>query len=291
VPVVVTGATGGVGRVLVPMLAARGEVRAVVRRRSPSADALRSTGAKVASCDLADTAMLAVVMSGAHTVVHLAGGLDQPEDASFEAANFGTVRDALEAAAEAEVARFIFLSYPGASPSASNPYLLAKGRAEEDVRASDLDHVILRSTHVYGRGQRWLEEMQTAARRPLAAVVIGPGTQRIAPAFVDDVARTIVAADDRASSVQGTFALQGPDEVTADGLADLLAGRRRRKVHLSPAAAARVTRVLGSPMARAALEILAADSVADASDAAAEFRVARTALRPGLIESGAPPGR
>jgi uncharacterized protein YbjT (DUF2867 family) len=290
VPVVVTGASGGIGRVVVPMLAARGEVRAVVRRNTGS-EVLRSTGAKVARSDLADTATLATVLDGAHTVVHLAGGLDQPDEAAYEAANLGTVQDTLEVAIDAGVRRFVFLSYPGASPAAANPYLRAKGRAEAAVADSGLEHVVLRCTHVYGPGQRWLRETRAAANRPLLALVIGSGAQRLGPAFVEDVGRAIVAADDRASSIQGTLGLQGPDELTADDLADILAGRRRRKLHLGPAAAHRASRVLGRRISPAALEILAADSLADAPDAAEEFHLSRTGLRAGLIRSGVLPGR
>jgi uncharacterized protein YbjT (DUF2867 family) len=291
VPVVVTGATGGVGRFLSPIVAERGEVRAVVGPRSPAADALRTTGAKVAACDLADTATLAVVMEDAHTVVHLAGSLDLPDQPAYEAANHGTVVDTLDAAGEAGVRRFILLSYPGASADAENPYLRSKGRAEDAVRASNLEHVILRCTHVYGPSQRWLTEMRLAADRPFAAVVVGSGDQRIAPVFVGDVAAAILAADDRASSVEGTFGLQGPDTLTADDLVDVLAGRRRRKVHVGPAVAHRASRLLGRPVSRVALEILAADSLADAPDAATEFGIARTPLAEGLEASGVRLGR
>jgi uncharacterized protein YbjT (DUF2867 family) len=289
VPVVVTGAGGGIGRVVVPMLAARGEVRAVVRR-NVGAEELRSAGAKVAACDLADTATLVTVLDGAHTVVHLAGGLDLPDEAAYDSANLTTVRDTLEASVDAGVRRFMLLSYPGASPAAANPYLRAKGRAEAAVADSGLERVVLRCTHVYGPGQRWLRETRAAATRPLLALVIGSGAQRVAPVFVDDVGRAIVAADDRAASVEGTFGLQGPDELTADELADALAGRRR-KLHLSPGAAHRASRLLGRPASMTALEILAADSVTDAPDAAAEFRLSRTALRAGLIRSGVLTGR
>ena len=289
-PVVVTGAGGGIGRVVVPMLAARGEVRAVVRRNA-GAEELRSAGAKVAACDLADTVTLATVLDGAHTVVHLAGGLDLPGEAAYEAANLTTVQDTLEASVDAGVRRFVLLSYPGASPAAANPYLRAKGRAEAAVADSGLERVVLRCTHVYGPGQRWLRETRAAATRPLLALVIGSGAQRIAPVFVDDVGRAIVAADDRAASVEGTLGLQGPDELTADELADVLAGRRRRKLHLSPLSAHRASRILGRPVSMTALEILAADSVTDAPDAAAEFHLLRTNLRAGLIRSDVLAGR
>jgi uncharacterized protein YbjT (DUF2867 family) len=291
VPVVVTGPTGGVGRFLVPILAERGEVRAVVRRRSGATEGLRSAGAKVAVCDLADTSTLATVMGDAHTVVHLAGGLDLPDESAYEAVNHGTVADALEAAEQASIRRFIFLSYPGASSSAENPYLRAKGRAEDAVRASRLEHVILRCTHVYGPSQRWLTEMRAAAERPIAAVVVGPGDQRLAPVFVGDVAAAILAADDRAASVEGTSGLQGPEVLTADRLVDVLAGRRRRKVHVGTAVAHRASRLLGRPVSRVALEVLAADSLSDGPDAAAELGIARTTLAEGLAASGLRAGR
>jgi uncharacterized protein YbjT (DUF2867 family) len=289
VPVVVTGANGFLGRATVRLqLAGGAEVRAVVRRRD-SAEDLRALGAKVAVTRLDDTPTLATVMDGAHTVCHLAGNLDLPDEETYLKENAGTARDALAAAGEAGVTRILLVSYPGASPGSPNAYLRAKGLAEEAVRSSGLEHVILRCTHVYGPGSRWLAETASSARRPLAAVVVGAGSQRLAPVFVDDVARALAAADDRADRVEGTFALQGPDEVTADRLADLLAGRRRRKVHLSPGAARRTARFLGRRLSPTMLEILAGDSLSDAPDAAAEFGLRRIPLAEGLAASR--PGR
>lgn len=285
-PVVVTGASGGIGGVLVPMLVERGEVRALLRNAA-GADALRSVGAKVAVADLADTATVATAMQGAHTVIHLAGGLSLADDDAYDPVNLGTARDALQAATEADVMRFLLLSYPGASPDSPNAYLRAKGLAEEAVRESGLQHLILRSTHVYGPRQAWLDGMRAAASRPVAATVVGTGRQRIAPVYVEDVARALVAGDDRAGAVEGTFGLQGPEEVTADELVDLLAGRRRRKVHLAPGAARRAARLMGQRLSHTMLEILAGDSLADAPDAASELGLSLTALRDGLAASGA----
>ncbi len=278
-PVVVTGASGGVGRTLIPLLAARGEVRAVVRSRA-GAVALEGTGAKVAVVDLQETSTLRVVMDAAHTVIHLAGGLDLPDDAAYEAANLGTVRDALEAAVDAEVSRFILLSYPGAAAGSENAYLRAKGSAEEAVRDSGLEAVVVRATHIHGSGQRWSDEMRAAATRPVAAVVVGPGTQRVAPIHARDVAEVLAAADDRTRGLVGTFAVGGPNVLTVDDVVDRLAGRRRRKVHLSPRSAARAARLRGRRLHPALLEVLAADSLPDAPDAATELRVPLTPFAP-----------
>lgn len=283
-PVVVTGASGLVGRHAVPALARRSpEVRAYVRRPEAAA-ALRALGAKVAVGDIRDTDTLEVVMRGAHTVCHLVGGLAEADPRALEETNLGSVRAVVTAARRARVQRLLFLSYPGASPAAANPYLRAKGRAEDAIRGSGLAHAIIRSTHIYGPGSEWLRFVLLQARA-WPALVLGTGRQVAAPVFVRDVAAVLAAADDRALLSSGTWGLEGPDRVTMDGLVDLVTGGRRPKVHLAPRAMARLGRLLGRRVSAAALEVLAADSVADAPDAAAEFGVPLTALRGGLAQS------
>jgi nucleoside-diphosphate-sugar epimerase len=147
-----------------------------------------------------------------------------------------------------------------------------------------VEHAIIRCTHIYGRGSRWLEAMRAAARRPIATVV-GPGTQRLAPTYVGDVAAVLAAADDRATGVGGTFGLEGPDEITADSLIDLLAGHRKRKLHLSPRAAHLGARAVGEQLSAALAEVLSSDSLADAPSAADEFGVKRTPILEGLEAS------
>ena len=85
------------------------EVRGYVRRPE-AADALRELGAKVAVGDIEDVETLTTVMAGAHTVCHLVGGLDLPDDQAYERSNVGSVRSVLEAAGGrpvAEVARLV----------------------------------------------------------------------------------------------------------------------------------------------------------------------------------------
>jgi NADH dehydrogenase len=283
-PVVITGASGLVGPHAVRALAAASpEVRAVVRRPA-SAAALRALGAKVAVGELSDQDTLAAVMRGAHTVVHLAGGLDVPDDRAFEAANLTTTEDALHAAVEAKVRRFVLLSFPGASPDSPNPYLRAKGLAERAVAASGLEFAVIRSNHVLGPGGAWVGALVRQARsRP--ALVVAPGTQTMAPVFVEDVAAILAAADDRSGLASGTWSLDGPERVTADELTDLVAGRHRHAVHVRPATLARLARIGRRPVSTVMLEVLAADALGDAPDAASEFRIELTPLRAALERS------
>jgi uncharacterized protein YbjT (DUF2867 family) len=250
-------------------------------RRAGAAEGLRRLGAKVAVGEIEDVETLGVVMRGAHTVCHLVGGLDLPDDPAYERANVRSVEAVLRAAEAARVVRVLFVSYPGASPDAPNAYLRTKGLAEDRVARSGLEYAIVRCTHVYGPGSGWLERTRELARG-WPAVVLGPGTQVVAPVLVSDVAAVLAAADDRSQRTSGTWGFEGPDRVSADGFADLLAGRPRRKLHLRGAAAGRLARLTGKRVSATALEILESDSLADAPDAAAEFGVTRTPLREGL---------
>jgi NADH dehydrogenase len=284
VPVVITGASGLVGPSAVRALAGGSpEVRAVVRRPE-AAPPLRELGAKVAVTELSDADTLTAVLRGAHTVVHLAGGLDLPDAEAFDRANLGTTVAVLAAASAAGVRRFVFLSFPGASPDSPNAYLRAKGLAERAVAASGLEFAVIRSNHVLGPGGTWAAAL---ARQALGhpSIVVGRGTQVLAPVFVDDVAAVLAAADDRSGLASGTWSIDGPSRVTADELTDLAAGRRRRKLHLGPGAVARLARLTRRPVSPTTLEVLAADAVADAPDAAAEFAVTLTPLAEALTRS------
>lgn len=260
-PVVLIGADAPVGSALVPRLIAKGsEVRAVVSGQAV-ADRLRELGAKVAVGDATNPDLLPAVLRDAHTVCHLVDGLFLGEE-EYLPVIAGTTEAAVEAAQEAGVTRLILLSYPGADAGSSNAYLRAKGMAEETVRASGLERVVLRSTLVVAPGVRWPQ-------------ALGGRSHRLAPVFVDDLTEVLAAADDRAQPVDGTFGLQGPDTVTARELAVLLGEGRLRRVRLKK-----------PRVSRSAAEILASDSLADAPDAAAEFGVKLTPLREGLRASG-----
>lgn len=275
-PVVVVGASSSVGRALVPLLVERSpEVRAIVRNPG-HADGLRALGAKVAVARAPDPDALAMLFHDAHTVCHLAGGIRMSSARAYEEANHETARRSVEGAIHAGAARILLLSTVGADPGEGNAYLRAKGRAEELVRGSGLEHAIVRATRLVAPASPWFRDVQAlAARRP--AVVVGTGAASMAPVASADAASALAAADDRAGTVSGTFALEGPDAVTADELVDLVAGRRRRPRHVPPGR--RASRAIGDEVAPDYLDLMARDARADAPDAAVEFGVATTSLR------------
>jgi uncharacterized protein YbjT (DUF2867 family) len=284
VTVLVTGGSGFVGRALIPELVCRDEVRVAIRRPN-DAQSLRALGAKVTVGRLDEADALAEVLSRVESLIHLVGGPNQPDADALLEANYRSVLISVRAAQMARVRRFILVSVPGASPGAAHPYLRAKGLAEESVERSGIPATILRSTHAYGVGGLWFTALVQAAL-PDHPFMVGDGGIEIAPVFIDDLIAALLAADDRPDPVEGTFALEGPDVVTAAQLVGLLAARGVAPEPVEPVeAAARWGDLLGISFARSTAELFAMPSRADAPDARSVFGTPATPLGDGLART------
>jgi uncharacterized protein YbjT (DUF2867 family) len=279
--VLVIGASGVIGRAAVKALLARDEVRATVRRPE-AGDALRALGAKVAVRSGEQVDELLEILPRCHTLVHLIGGVEQPDPDALYWANHGSVLVAVQAAQQAGTRRIVLVSVPGADPEHTHPLLRAKGMAEEAVATSGLEHAIVRCTHAYGLGGSWFTSLvEGASASP--PFVCGPGTQSIAPIYAEDIGAVLAAIDDRGGAVTGTWALEGPEALTADELVSVLRADDELPTHADgQAAAAVLSKLLGAPVDAVTTSYYAMPNRADASDAAAEFGVRLTPLIDGL---------
>lgn len=280
--VAIVGASGAIGRAAVRAFARIDpDVRAVVRR-AEAADELRTHAAKVAVSDLADRDDEGVIAAvfGADSVCHLVGPLDAPGEEMYEGVHVGFSRQIVELADRAHVRRILFVSALGADPSSPNAFLRAKGCAEEVIRDSGLEHAIVRTAAVYGVRSVWLELLVAgAARHP--PVVAGDPSRVVAPVLADDVAALLVAADDLEEAVRGTWALEGPDRVSAGDLVAALAEDDTPPV-IVPAEPGPIADLLGRPVSPTAVEILTRSWSVDAPDAASGFDLVLTPLAVGI---------
>jgi uncharacterized protein YbjT (DUF2867 family) len=214
VMILVAGATGVLGSEIVSRLIARGEhVRAMVRITSApeKVEALQKAGAEIVRADLKEPRTLAAACSGVDAVISTVTTIltSQPGD-SFEATDDQGNRSLIDAAKNAGVSKFVFVSFDtGQVPDAPLPR--AKQHVEEHLKHSGLDFTILQP----GLFQEiWLGPMLFADTIAGTAKVYGKGTEKIRYVAVSDVAELAVQLLTSPAARNSTVPFAGPDEVS-----------------------------------------------------------------------------
>jgi uncharacterized protein YbjT (DUF2867 family) len=280
VRVLVTGATGFVGPAIVQRLVDEGHTVRVLEHTAGSSAELPSQEAVPGS--MTDPESLRRAVEGQDAVVHLVALLSgKPEE--FERVMEHGTRDLLKAASDAGVRRFVLMSALGTTEETKDlvPYYGAKWQMEQDVKASGLEHVIFRPSFVFGREGGALGQFKKIAKLAPVTPIVGPGTQRIQPIWLDDVAAYFAAAIEKPEAANRTFELGGPDAVTWNEFWSRLKqaqGAHRLSVHvpfgLMRMQAAVLEKLPKPPVTRDQLKMLAAgDNVVSNSDAVDTFGI------------------
>ena len=184
--IAVTGGTGFVGQAVIEQACRQGiALKALARREQSPCE-----GVEWVRGDLADRAALARLVEGADAVLHIAGVVNTPDPMGFHLGNVTGTGALLEAAKEAGVKRFVFVSSLAAREPGLSKYGLSKRHAEEVVQASGLAWTIVRPPAIYGPRDREILDMFRAAKW---GVVPMPPPGQASIVHVDDLARLLLA--------------------------------------------------------------------------------------------------
>jgi uncharacterized protein YbjT (DUF2867 family) len=210
--ILVAGATGMVGGMIVGGLLARGQrVRALVRS-AKSAETFQARGVDTALGDFKDRASLDRACAGAEVVITTAnsasrGGSDTPESVE-EQGN----RNLIDAARAAGVRQFVFVSALGSDLNSPVPLLRGKAIAEQYLRESGLTHTIL-MPNLYL--EIWCPNIVgRAAQAGQPVTLIGEGRRQHSMISAADVAAFAVAAAGNERAYNRVLVVGGPRAVT-----------------------------------------------------------------------------
>ena len=227
--VLVTGASGMLGRATAQALIDRGDEVTLLQRRASGLGCAEVLG------DVADPAAVGRATAGQDVVLHLAAKVDVVGPwAEYERANVGGTRTVVEGCTAAGVARLVHVSSPSVAhagdslvgvgaepadvPGAQGNYAKSKAMAEWIALNADpgsLSVVAIRPHLVWGPGDTQLVgrivERAKAGRLPL----IGTGAALIDTTYVDNAVSALLAAAD--SAVHGEALVVSNGEPRAVG--------------------------------------------------------------------------
>lgn len=181
-----TGGTGFVGKTLIRLALSRGHrVRALTR--SPQAPL---NGVEWVAGALDRPESLRALIRESDAVIHVAGVVNAPDRAGFEAGNVTGTLAMIEAARDAGVRRFVHVSSLAAREPRLSAYGWSKARAETLVQASGLDWTIVRPPAIFGPDDREFLDLFRMAR---LGFLLLPPEGRISVIEVSDLARLLLA--------------------------------------------------------------------------------------------------
>ncbi|GAA5106229.1 NAD(P)H-binding protein [Alloalcanivorax gelatiniphagus] len=220
--VLVTGATGFIGRRLVPALLDAGhDVRAMTRRPESYDGPGEAVGADVGDRESLDDALRDVDVA-----IYLVHSLDDPD---FERKDADAARNFGAAAAQAGVRQIVYMGGLGEEDQDLSAHLRSRREVEGLLGQDGVPVTVLRAAIVVGHGGiSWEITRQLVKNLPAMVVPKWVGT-RTQPIAIDDVVRYLAGVVDHPDAVGRVFEIGGSEQLTyremLQGVAKAMNGR------------------------------------------------------------------
>ncbi|SDF56761.1 complex I NDUFA9 subunit family protein [Thalassobaculum litoreum] len=270
--VTVFGASGFIGRNIVRELAQRGARVNAVCRDVEKAKFLKPMGVvgqvTPMRADVTDAAAIARAVNGASMVVNLVGILHPSGRNTFDAVQATAPGVIAKAAKDVGAEAMVHVSAIGADADSSSKYARSKAEGEQAVRAAFPEATILRPSVVFGANDSFFNKFASLALLSPVLPLIGGGTTRFQPVYVDNVADAVMAALETPAAKGQTYELGGPEIYSFRELMEMVLKETNRKAKLvnlpfwAASIQATFLELLPSPMlTRDQVELLKSDNV------------------------------
>jgi uncharacterized protein YbjT (DUF2867 family) len=207
VKIAVLGASGVVGRALLPLLAGEHEVVAVSRRpRGPSGDGVRWVAA-----DVMEREELDGLFDGVDVVYHLVHSLGAKDFADRDRLAADAVAEASESAG---VRQIVYLGGLGDASKGGSLHLRSRAETAERLASRSVPVTTLRSAIVVGDGSAAFETIVALVDRLPVMVCPRWVRTRTQPIALQDVARYLAGVAGRGEALERTFDVAGPEVMT-----------------------------------------------------------------------------
>jgi len=214
--VFMTGATGYIGRHLVPELLRRGHVvRALVRDGS---EKKLAGGAIAVRGNALDRATFADQIAPSDTFVQLVGVAhpSPAKAAEFRSIDLVSITESVAAACRSTIHHFVYLSVAQPAPI-MREYVAVRAEGERLLRECGLPATFVRPWYVLGPGHRWPYAILPLYWLAMLAPASRDTARRLYPVPLSNVVRSLVDAVERPPS--GVRVIEAPEMAKAAAIA------------------------------------------------------------------------
>ncbi|KXK15024.1 MAG: NAD-dependent epimerase/dehydratase family protein [Chloroflexi bacterium OLB14] len=234
--ILVTGATGFIGRAFIRQLSANGYPLRALIRPSPRTPRLpKGVPVEVAVVSLADTRGLRAAMRDVSIIFHFASAENQGARGDLQATDIQGTQNLVEAAADAGVDRIVYLSHLGAARASGYPAFKAKGIAEESIRNGKVPYTIIRTSLVYGTEDHFTNNLSNLIRSSIGVFPIPSGKRTVVqPVWVEDLVTCMLWAIQNEETINKVYEIGGNELFTLQQIIETIMEVTNRKRYLLP---------------------------------------------------------
>jgi uncharacterized protein YbjT (DUF2867 family) len=118
----------------------------------------------------------------------------------------------VQAASQAKIERFFYVSHLGADRASAYPLLKAKGIAEHAIKSANFPYTIFRSTVAYGESDHFTNGLAFLLKvSPYFVMMPEDGSTLLQPLWVEDLATVLTWALEMPNTINETIEVGGPE--------------------------------------------------------------------------------
>jgi len=186
--IAVIGGTGFIGRNLVRELTESGyRIRVLTRRGQSELD--KTEHIESVPADIHNIDSLVSALKEIDIVYHLVGIITETRYLTFAKTVVQGTANLVEACRRNNVKKIIYLSALGTKKDAKTKYFKSKWAAENIIRNSGMEYVILRPSAVFGPEDKFINMLAGMIRKSPIIPIVGNGRYKLQPVFVNDLAK------------------------------------------------------------------------------------------------------